>query len=138
MFETLTRRTRRTAAPALVVFLAAAAVAAGAAPIRVDATPRSVAHGQRLVLRGSGWGVIEYCKPRVTLALRRAAPLRDLPIATANLRTDPLQSGTFRTSWIVPATVHPGVRIIVATQHCESGKDGRAVLVTRSTRVRVS
>jgi len=138
MVGTLTRRARGAAMPSLVVLLAATAVALGAAPIRVNATPSTVARGQKLTLGGSGWGVIEYCKPRVTLTLRRAAPLPDLPIATAKLRTDPLHSGTFSASWLVPATVHPGVRTIVATQRCESGKNGGAVLVRRSTRVRVS
>jgi hypothetical protein len=137
MSQSLSRGSRTATAPALALLLAAAAVAHGATPISVTATPKAISRGQTLTLGGSGWGVIEYCKPRVTLTLKRAAPLHDLAIATVNLRTDPLRRGTFSASWVVPASVHSGRRTIVATQRCESGKNGRTILVTRSTSLRV-
>jgi hypothetical protein len=113
------------------------AVAQAATPITVTASPKTVSRGQRVTFGGSGWGVIEFCKPRVTLTLQRSLPLTALVISNVNLRTGPKTSGTFTTSWIVPRTVHSGVRTIVATQHCESGRNGAAVLITRSTTVRV-
>ena len=127
----------------LAVFAALAAGATGAqlsdaaAPIRVTATPPAVARGGRVTIRGSGWGVIEFCKPRVTLTLRRAAPLAPLAIATVPLRTAAATSGTFATTWTVPLAVHSGLRTIVATQRCESGKNGAVNLVTRTTPLRV-
>jgi hypothetical protein len=125
------------------VWAALAAIAAGAqitdaaAPIRVTASPPAVSRGARVSIRGSGWAVIEFCKPRVTLTLRRSAPLAPLAIATVNLRTGPTTSGTFAASWMVPRTVHTGLRTIVATQRCESGKNGSVNLVTRTTSLRV-
>jgi hypothetical protein len=127
----------------LAVFVVLAAGAAGAAlsdaaaPIRVTASPPAAARGARVTIRGSGWGVIEFCKPRVTLTLRRSAPLAPLAIATVPLRTAAATSGTFATTWTVPLTVHSGLRTIVATQRCESGKNGAVNLITRTTSLRV-
>ena len=116
----------------------ACAVAAASTPITVTASPQSVARGQQVTLRGAGWGVIEFCKAQVTLTLRRAAPLADLPIATVKLRTHPTAaSGTFSMSWTVPRSVHPGLRTITATQHCESGKNGASKPIVRTTALRV-
>jgi len=131
-----TRRLTR-AAPLAVSCLLLAAVAPAATPISVSASPTTVSRGQKVTLRGSGWGVIEFCKPRVQLSLRRSPPLRPLVIATVNLQTATKTSGTFGTSWTVPRTVSSGLRTIVATQHCESGKNGATVLITRSTPIRV-
>jgi len=125
---------------ALLALGSAALLAAGACaatPITVSAAPSSVAPGQRVTLRGAGWGVIEFCTPRVTLALARSVPLPALHIRTVALRTRGAASGTFSTSWRVPSTVHGGVRRVVATQHCESGKNGAPRLIVRSTTVRV-
>jgi len=112
-------------------------VAFAATPITVTATPAAVRHGQTVKISGAGWGVIEFCKPRVTLTLRRAAPLAPLAIATVPLRTGATSAGTFSTAWTVPASVHTGARTIVATQRCESGKDGSLRLVRRTASVRV-
>lgn len=128
---------------ALAMFAALATGAAGAqlsdaaAPIRVTASPPAVSRGARVTIRGSGWGVIEFCKPRVTLTLRRSVPLAPLAIATVPLRTAAATSGTFATTWKVPLTVHSGLRTIVATQRCESGKNGAVNLITRTTSLRV-
>ena len=132
------RQIRRTAALAATCALALAATAlASSAPVTVHASPASVARGRMLRLSGSGWAVIEFCRPAVSLALVRHAPLANLPIATVKLRTAPTDSGTFSTRWVVPNSVHRGPRTIVATQHCESGRDGSTVLVTRTTTIRV-
>jgi len=104
------------AAAAVVSCLALASLAYAATPIKVTAAPSTVSPGQRVTLRGSGWGVIEFCTPRVTLTLTRPTPLKPLPIATVKLRTGANDSGTFSTSWTVPASVHSGTRTIVATQ----------------------
>jgi hypothetical protein len=136
MSAALTRRLSR-AALLVASWLLLAAVAQAATPISVTASPKTVSRGQRVTLRGSGWGVIEFCKARVTLTLKRSLPFGPLPIATVNLRTAPKTSGTFSTSWVVPTSVHSGLRTIVATQRCESGKNGSLVLITRSTTVRV-
>ena len=114
-----------------------ASVAVAATPIAIAVSPRTVAHGQTLKISGSGWAVIEFCKPRVTLTLERSAPVQPLGIATVALRTGATDTGTFSTTWTVPASVRGGLRTIVATQRCESGKNGSIHLVTRSTTVRV-
>ena len=131
-----TRRPAR-AAPLVASCLLLGAVAQAATPISVTASPKTVSGGQTVTLRGSGWGVIEFCKPHVTLSLRRSPPLTALVIANVSLRTAPKTSGTFGASWTVPRTVHSGLRTIIATQHCESGKNGATVLITRSTTIRV-
>jgi hypothetical protein len=119
MSAVLTRRLNR-AALLVASWLLLAAVAQAATPITVTASPKTVSRGQK-----------------VTLTLKRSLPFGALPIATVNLRTAPKTSGTFSTSWVVPASVHSGLRTIVATQRCESGKNGSLVLITRSTTVRV-
>ena len=131
-----TRRLTRAASLGASCLLLAA-VAQAATPISVTASPKTVSRGHGVTFRGSGWGVIEFCKPHVTLSLRRSPPLSPLIIANVSLRTAPKTSGTFGTSWTVPRTVHSGLRTISATQHCESGKNGAAVLITRSTTIRV-
>ena len=117
--------------------LVVAAFAQAKTPIRVTASPQIVSHGQKVTVRGSGWGVIEFCKPRVTLMLARPTPLGALPITTVNLRTGRTTSGSFSTSWIVPATVRSGLHTIIATQRCESGKNGSVRMITRTTPIRV-
>ena len=137
MFVTL-KRSLWFGGPVAALSLCLVAVAlASATPISVTASPRTASRGQTVTLRGAGWGVIEYCRPRVSLALARSAPLRALPIATVNLRTGPKNSGTFSTTWTIPRSVHSGLRRIVATQRCESGKNGSLLLISRATAIRV-
>lgn len=132
------RHIHRTAALiAACAFAFTATALASSTPITVHASPATVARGDTLRLHGSGWGVIEFCRPSVSLALVRDAPLRNLPIATVKLRTGASDSGTFAARWTVPGTVHRGTRTIVATQRCESGRDGSTVLVTRATTIRI-
>jgi len=115
----------------------AATVAQASAAIRVVVSPTTASRGQTVTLRGAGWGVIEYCRPSVTLTLERPLPLKPLLIATVKLGTAPTTSGTFATRWKVPLSVQSGLRTLVATQRCESGKNGAPVLITRSTALRI-
>lgn len=119
------------------LYVVVAAPAQAATPIQVTASPHIASRGQAVRLSGSGWGVIEFCKPRVILTLARSAPLKPLALATVKIRTGARNSGTFSTLWAIPATVHRGLRTIVASQRCESGKDGSINLITRTTTVRV-
>ena len=136
MSGSLTRRLRWAAA-SVVACLVFASFAYAATPIKVTVSPHTASHGQRVTLRGSGWGVIEFCTSRVTLTLKRAAPLKPLPVATVKLRTGATNSGTFSTTWALPASVHTGTRLIVATQTCESGKNGSPHPIIRTTTIRV-
>lgn len=136
LYQLLTKCLRFAAALG-VLCVVVAALAQAATPIQLTASPHIASRGQTVRLRGSGWGVIEFCKPRVTLMLARSAPLKPLAIATVKLRTGLTNSGTFSTSWTISATVHSGLRTIVATQRCESGKNGSIHLITRTTTVRV-
>ena len=124
-------------ATAVAFLLAGTALVGAATAISLSTSPRVAARGESVTLRGAGWAVIEFCAPRVTLTLSRAAPFGPLPIATVRLRTGARNSGTFALTWRVPPGVHSGPRTIVATQRCTSGKDGSAVLVSRATTLRV-
>ena len=123
---------------ASLALIAAPTVAPAATAITLNVAPATVARGHVVRLRGAGWGVIEFCKLRVTLTLKRTPPLKPLLIATVTLATSPKTSGTFATSWRVPQSVHPGLRTIVATQLCESGKNGAPNPIVRSTTLHVN
>jgi hypothetical protein len=126
------RPTRATAALA-ALWLVPAVVAGAASGPSLTVSPRKARRGQAVMLRGSGWYVIEFCAPRVTLTLRRSPPLAPLLIARVPLRTGARTSGTFSASWTVPRSVHRGRRTILAKQRCHSGRTGAALLVTRSS-----
>jgi len=124
--------------PAFVAALLGAAllfvvVAEAATCPKVRASPSAVSRGRAVTLSGSGWYLIEYCEPRVTLTLRRSPPLGPLLIARVRVDTRAITAGTFHTSWTVPRSVHVGRRTILATQRCHSGRTGAAVFTTRST-----
>ena len=76
--------------------------------------------GDRVVIRGSGFGVTEFCRPRATL--------RVLGVVIARAVVNP-NNGNFATRWVIPEAIGPGVRRITVRQNCESGKDGSLVLV---------
>jgi hypothetical protein len=107
---------------ALAVSLAVAALApatAGAAT-KVTVTPTSGTAGDRVVIRGTGFGTTEFCRPRATL--------RVLGVAIARAVINP-NNGSFATRWVIPEAIGPGPRRITVRQNCESGKDGSLVLV---------
>jgi hypothetical protein len=110
----------------LLAPLLAAGPAAAAAP-RVTLTPAAGATGQRIVVRGTGWAQIEFCRPRVLLAVD------DVVFARALLDGH----GRFAVRWRVPAFAR-GTHRVYATQRCESGKDGSPLPVTRHADLRVT
>ena len=101
--------------------------AAAAATPRVTLTPASGAAGKRIVVRGSGWAQIEFCKPRVILAVD------DVVFARALLDGH----GRFAVRWRIPDFAR-GTHRVFATQRCESGKDGSPRPVTRHVDLRVT
>jgi hypothetical protein len=111
------------AAAALVLF----AGTAGAATPRVTLTPSAAAGGTRIVVRGSGWAQIEFCKPRVILAVD------DVVFARALLDGH----GRFAVRWRIPDFAR-GTHRVFATQRCESGKDGSPLPVTRHVDLRIT
>ena len=104
-----------------------AASSALAATPRVTLTPTAGKAGTRVVVRGIGWAQIEFCKPRVVLAVN------DVVFARAVLDGH----GRFAVRWRIPSFVR-GKHRVFATQHCESGKDGSPILVTRHVDLRVT
>jgi hypothetical protein len=117
---------RRIATIALASTLLATAAAAGATP-RVTLTPVAGKAGTRVVVRGTGWAQIEFCKPRVILAVD------DVVFARAVLD----DHGRFAVRWRIPGFAR-GTHRIYATQRCESGKDGSPRPVTRHVDLRVT
>ncbi len=115
---------------AVVIALAATLLGAGgasAATEKVTLTPASGKAGTRIVVRGTGWAQIEFCKPRVVLAVN------DVVFGRAVLDG----RGRFAVRWRIPAFAK-GKHRVFATQHCESGKDGSPILVTRHVDLRVT
>jgi hypothetical protein len=111
---------------ALVALLACAVPAVAASP-KVTLTPAAGTAGTRTVVRGSGWAQIEFCKPRVVLAVN------DVVFARAMLDGN----GRFAVRWRIPHFAR-GRHRVYATQQCESGKDGSPILVTRAVVLRVT
>jgi hypothetical protein len=109
--------------------LGSAAPEAGAVQ-RVTATPNPVDRGDTLVIRGSGWPVIEFCSRTVRLSLR--SPQNAFGIGTTQVRLN----GRFRFEWPVQ-NVGAGRWRVVARVRCESGKDGSPIIVRASKRVRI-
>jgi hypothetical protein len=107
-------------AAVLGALAAGVAPAAAGAATTVRVTPATGATaGDRVVIRGSGFGTTEFCRPRATL--------RVLGVVIGRAVVD--DNGTFRFRWVVPEAVGSGVRRISVRQNCESGKDGSLVLV---------
>lgn len=116
----------RSAVIVLGILALAGGTAAAAAP-RVTLSPASGVAGERIVVRGSGWAQIEFCKPRVILAVD------DVVFARALLDGH----GRFAVRWRIPDFAH-GTHRVFATQRCESGKDGSPRPVTRHVDLRVT
>jgi hypothetical protein len=111
---------------AIACSLLATGTAAAATP-RVTLTPAAGAAGKRVVVRGTGWAQIEFCKPRVILAVD------DVVVARALLDGH----GRFAVRWRIPDFAR-GTHRVFATQRCESGKDGSPRPVTRHADLRVT
>jgi hypothetical protein len=119
-------RPRISLALAIAITLLAATSAASAAQ-KVTLTPAAGKIGTRVVVRGTGWAQIEFCKPRVVLAVN------DVVFARAVLDGH----GRFAVRWRIPDFAR-GKHRVFATQHCESGMDGSPILVTRHVDLRVT
>ena len=117
---------RRLACIAVACFLLPAGAAAAATP-RVTLTPATGAAGKRIVVRGSGWAQIEFCKPRVILAVDDVVFARALPDG----------HGRFAVRWRIPDFAR-GTHRVFATQRCESGKNGSPRPVTRHADLHVT
>jgi hypothetical protein len=116
---------RQIAAAVTTAFLMAAGTA-GAAGEKVTLTPAAGKAGTRIVVRGTGWAQIEFCKPRVVLAVN------DVVFGRALLDG----KGRFAVRWRIPGFAR-GTHRILATQHCESGKDGSPILLMRHVDLRM-
>ena len=116
----------RIAITVLIAGLLACGSAAAAAP-RVTLTPPAGAKGTRVVVRGTGWAQIEFCKPRVILAVDDVVFARALVDDT----------GRFAVRWRIPDFAR-GRHRVYATQRCESGKDGSPRPVSRHADLRVT
>jgi hypothetical protein len=122
----MARMHRRITTIALAAALLAASTAEAAAP-SITLAPAAGKAGTRIVLRGAGWAQIEFCKPRVILAVD------DVVFARARLDGH----GRFAVRWRIPDFARGNHRIY-ATQRCESGKDGSPRPVTRHVELRVT
>jgi hypothetical protein len=120
-------RNTTTATVAAVALALLATGTAGAATQKVTLTPAAGKPGTRIVVRGTGWAQIEFCKPRVVLAVD------DVVFARALLNGH----GRFAVRWRIPGFAR-GTHRVFATQHCESGKDGSRIVVTRHVDLRVT
>lgn len=124
------RPVRRFGCLALVLIATLAAPTLAHAQERVTVSPGSVAVGQPLTIRGSGWPVIEFCSRNVRLSLRGGQQLFGIGTARTNL------TGRFRFPF-VPRNVGVGFWRVIARMRCESGKDGSPVIVRASAPLRV-
>ena len=118
---------RQRIAPAAIACCLLTGGTAAAATPHITLTPASGTAGKRIVVRGSGWAQIEFCKPRVILAVD------DVVIARALLDGH----GRFAVRWRLPDFAR-GTHRVFATQRCESGKDGSPRPVTRHADLRVT
>jgi hypothetical protein len=114
----------------LVVSLATAAPAWAAQSIA--ARPNPVRFGEKLVVKGRGWPVNEFCSRTVRISLRsRQNAFR---IGT----THTTRRGRFRLEWVPRRRrVGAGDWRLVARMRCESGRDGSPVPVRASEPLRI-
>jgi hypothetical protein len=124
---------RRALALAIAVALAGTAVAAAAgAKQSISASPNPVHFGEKLVVTGKGWPVIEFCTRTVRLSLR--SDQNALHIGSTKVGN----RGRLRFEWIPRrAKVGAGRWTLRARMNCESGKDGSTVPVRASLKLRI-
>ena len=116
--------------------LAAALALLGAAPAyakqSISASPNPVHFGEKLVVTGKGWPVIEFCSRTVRLSLR--SDQNALHIGSTKVGT----RGRFRFEWTPRrAKVGAGRWQLRVRMNCESGKDGSTVPVRASLKLRI-
>jgi hypothetical protein len=124
---------RRAFAPAIAIALTAAAVAGAAgAKQSISASPNPVHFGEKLVVTGKGWPVIEFCSRTVRLSLRSDQNALHIGSTKVGVR------GRLRFEWIPRrAKVGAGRWTLRARMNCESGKDGSTVPVRASLKLRI-
>jgi hypothetical protein len=124
---------RRALALAIAVGLAGTAVATAAgAQQSISASPNPVHFGEKLVVTGKGWPVIEFCARTVRLSLR--SDQNALHVGSTKVGN----RGRLRFEWIPRrAKVGAGRWTLRARMNCESGKDGSTVPVRASLRLRI-
>jgi hypothetical protein len=121
---------KRALALGLTVALLAAAPAY--AKQSISASPNPVHFGEKLVVTGKGWPVIEFCSRTVRLSLRSDQNALHLGSTKVGTR------GRFRFEWTPRrAKVGAGRWQLRVRMNCESGKDGSAVPVRASLRLRI-
>src|SRR4051812_33539020 len=113
----------------------AVAVLAGAAPAAtpsIAASPNPVHFGQKLVITGKGWPVIEFCSRTVRLSLRSDQNAFHIGSTKVGVR------GRLRVEWTPRrAKVGAGRWTLRARMNCESGNDGSTVPVRASLKLRI-
>jgi hypothetical protein len=120
------------AATFAVALTPSAALAARGRP-QLSVTPRDVHFGQRQLVSGHQWRVIEFCRRTVRVELISAQ--NRVNLGTARVRPN----GTFTRRWTPRrADVGAGRWKVRATQRCESGKDGSAIYIRRTKAIRIS
>jgi hypothetical protein len=117
---------------ALAVAVALLAAAPAYAKQSIAASPNPVHFGEKLVVTGKDWPVIEFCSRTVRLSLR--SDQNAFRIGTTKVGS----RGRLRFEWTPRRSkVGAGRWQLVARMHCESGKDGSAVPVRASLRLRI-
>jgi hypothetical protein len=89
-----------------------------AAEPRLSASPNPVAFGEKLVVKGRGWPVVEFCSRTVRLTLR--SDQNAFRIGAVRVT----RNGRFRVAWVPRRReVGRGDWRLVAAMRCESGRD---------------
>ena len=123
---------RRALAAAGALALLAAAPAAGHAKQSIAASPNPVHFGEKLVVTGKGWPVIEFCSRSVRFSLR--SDQNSLHLGSTRVGT----RGRLRFEWTPRrAKVGAGRWTLRARMNCESGNDGSTVPVRASVKLRI-
>jgi hypothetical protein len=122
---------RRALAAAAALALLAAVPAAGHAKQSIAASPNPVHFGEKLVVTGKGWPVIEFCSRTVRFSLRSDQNAFHLGSVKVGPR------GRLRFEWRPRrAKVGAGRWTLRARMDCEIGNDGSTVPMRASLTLR--
>jgi hypothetical protein len=121
---------------AALALAAALALVPAAAPASakqsISASPNPVHLGNKLVITGKGWPVIEFCSRTVRFSLR--SDQNAFHVGSTRVGT----RGRLRFEWTPrQAKVGAGRWTLRARMNCESGKDGSTVPVRASFALRI-
>jgi hypothetical protein len=115
-----------------IALCAAAATVAAAAATTLSASPNPVRFGHQLTITGRHWPVNEFCHRGVRLALKSAQNSYTIGVATIGTNGRFTRHFTPRRS-----RIGAGRWTLIARERCESGQDGSAVFVRRTTPLRI-